>query len=296
MGCRLPNLKGGSRYDPNLKWTGGCMLIFAIDDEPDMCDMLQKSIQEADPRAEVRSFPDGLDALEAIEKHGLRPSVIFSDIIMPKLDGLKLAVRLKAADPDVRLVFVTRFAGYALEAYQLHVSGYILKPPKAERIREELRELERRQKACDQPEERLQARCFGHFEVFWRGKPLPFGRQQTKELLAFLIDCRGSYCSSEEIIAGMWEDVQDLKAAKHRLRNLVSDLRNTLREIGMEELLLHRRNQLAIVADLVDCDYYRMLDGNLEAINAFRGEYMAQYSWAEMTKGDLFFRVAQPIE
>ena len=64
----------------------------------------------------------------------------------------------------------------------------------------------------------------------------------------------------------------------------------------MEELLLHRRNQLAIVAELVDCDYYRMLDGNLEAINAFRGEYMAQYSWAELTKGNLFFRVAQPIE
>ena len=89
--------------------------------------------------------------------------------------------------------------------------------------------------------------------------------------------------------------MQDLKAAKHRLRNLTYDLRKTLADIGLERLLLHRRNQLAILPELVDCDYYRMLDGDMEAVNAFRGEYMAQYSWAELTKGNLYFRLSDPI-
>ena len=269
------------------------MLIFAIDDEPKMCRLLQKTIQEAAPRAEVRTFPDGLRAIEAIEEQGLEPSVIFSVIIMPELDGLELAVRLKTAAPDSRLVFVTGFTEYALKAYQLHASGYILKPPEPERVREELEELERKTPTEDRRlTNRLQVRCFGHFEVFWRGKPLAYGRQQSKELLAFLIDRRGGFCSAEEIIAGIWEDVQDLKAAKHRLRNLTWDLRRTLGEIGLEGLLLRRRNQLAIVPELVDCDYYRMLDGDMDAVNQFRGEYMAQYSWAELTKGDLYFKAS----
>lgn len=269
------------------------MLIFAIDDEPKMCRLLQKTIQEADPSAEVRSFSDGVHAIEAIENQGLMPAVIFSDIVMPELDGLELAVRLKTAAPDARLVFVTCFTEYALKAYELHASGYILKPPEPERIREELQELERKTpRKNGSPTDRLQVRCFGHFEVFWKGKALSFGRQQTRELLAYLIDRCGSFCSSEEIIAGIWEDVQDLKAAKHRLRNLTYDLRKTLSDIGLEALLLQRRNRLAIVPDLVDCDYYRMLEGDMDAVNAFRGEYMAQYSWAELTKGNLYFRVS----
>jgi Response regulator containing CheY-like receiver and SARP domains len=268
------------------------MLIFAIDDEPKLCRLLEKTIQEAAPQAEVRAFPDGLRAIEAIETQGLKPSVIFSDIIMPELDGLELAVRLKTAAPDARLVFVTGYTEYALKAFQLHASGYILKPPEPERVREELRLLERKPPSHSLPtaQDRLQVRCFGHFEVFWKGKPLAFGRQQTKELLAYLVDHCGGYCSAEEVIAGIWEDVQDLKAAKHRLRNLTADLRKTLADIGQEGLLLRRRNQLAIISEQLDCDYYRMLDGDMEAVNQFRGEYMAQYSWAELTKGNLYFK------
>ena len=74
------------------------------------------------------------------------------------------------------------------------------------------------------------------------------------------------------------------------IRVLISDLRATLREIGMEELLIRERRQLAIRRDLVDCDYYRMRDGDTAAVNAYFGEYMKQYSWAELTAGRLHFR------
>ena len=45
-----------------------------------------------------------------------------------------------------------------------------------------------------------------------------------------------------------------------------------------------------ILPERIDCDYYRMLAGDMDAVNRFRGEYMAQYSWAELTKGELYFR------
>jgi len=39
--------------------------------------------------------------------------------------------------------------------------------------------------------------------------------------------------------------------------------------------------------DLIDCDYYRFLEGDVRAINSFTGQYMSAYSWAEFTTGYL---------
>jgi serine/threonine protein kinase len=136
---------------------------------------------------------------------------------------------------------------------------------------------------------RLKVQCFGSFEVFWQGEPLKFARRQTKELLAYLVDRRGAFCAMEDVISALWGDVDDMKNAKHRVRNYISDLRETLKEIDMEDVLIRRTNNIAIRTELLDCDYYRMLEGDMAAVNAFRGEYMTNYSWAELTAGNLYF-------
>jgi DNA-binding SARP family transcriptional activator len=125
--------------------------------------------------------------------------------------------------------------------------------------------------------------------VFADGKPLPFDRRKTKELLAFLIDRRGATCTAEEIIAALWEDETDTVKAKHRLRNLVNDLRAALKTADAEDVLLRKSGLLAIKADEIDCDYYRMLSGDADAAKSFHGAYMSQYSWAEPTAGRLWF-------
>ena len=58
----------------------------------------------------------------------------------------------------------------------------------------------------------------------------------------------------------------------------------------MVDLLIRRSGNLAIRRDMVDCDYFRMLDGDAAAINSFDGQYMQQYPWAELTSGRLYFR------
>ena len=206
---------------------------------------------------------------------------------MPGLSGLEFAVALKTASPNTRVVFVTGYSRYAVEAFRMRVHGYILKPLKKELVETELSYLPQE----PEPEpEKLTVRCFGYFEVFWQGKPLRFERRQTKELLAYLVDRRGATCTSEEIIAALFEDECGVKDAKHRVRNLANDLKSTLDHIGMSDILIKRRATLAINADKIDCDYYRMLSGDMDAVNAFRGEYMTDYSWAELTAGTLFFK------
>lgn len=264
------------------------MLIFAIDDEPKSLWLLHSTIASVAPEARIMDFPLGTAAVQAIEAEGLRPDVVFSDIQMPELDGLALALRLKQLSPESKIVFVTGYSEYALDAIYLHASGYILKPLKESRVREE---LEHAAPAIVEVPNKLFIQCFGQFEVYWQGVPLMFGRKKTKELLAYLIDRNGATCTAEEISTALWEGETDMSALKHRIRDLISDLRKTLAGIGMEAILVRRSGQVAIRRDLVDCDYYRMLDGEMRAVNAFRGEYMNQYSWAEMKAGRLHFSI-----
>ena len=261
--------------------------IYAIDDEPKMRRLLHRAIAEAEPEAEILDFGRVSEVMDAIADRDRLPDVVFSDIRMPGMDGLELAVRIKRAAPDAKIVFVTGYSSYAVDAYRLHASGYILKPVDAARVREELDNLALAPAAGT---DRLSVRCFGDFDVFWQGRPLLFGRKQTRELFAFLIDREGKVCTAEEISAALWEDETDMRVTKARIRKLISDLRATLTSIGMEDLLIRRSGQTAIRRDLVDCDYYRMLDGDVKSVNAFHGEYMAQYSWAELTEGRLHFR------
>ena len=264
------------------------MLLFAIDDDPGDLRRLHGAIAEAAPGAEIRDYALGAEALLAIEGQGLRPEVVFSDIRMPAPDGLALAARLKMVLPEAKVVFVTAHAECAVEAIRLRVSGYILKPVQAERVREELAYAA---PLAARAPERLTVRCFGQFDVFWKGEPLMFGRRQTKELFAYLIDREGSVCTSEEIASALWEDETDMRVLKRRIRQLIYDLKNTLSAIGMEDILVRRSGQLAILRDKVDCDYYRMRDGDVDSLNAYYGEYMAQYSWAELTSAKLHFYV-----
>lgn len=266
------------------------MRIFAIDDEQIMLDEAEYAIRQVAPTAELMAFTSAEAALAVIKEQGVFPDIVFCDIEMPGLSGLEFAVRLKTVSPDARMVFVTAYPQYAVEAFRTRAQGYILKPLTPEQVLTELKELPH--PPAQEPQEKLRVQCFGNFEVFWRGEPLRFERRRSKELLAYLIDRRGAACTSEEVIAALWEDESHTKNAKQRYRNLVNDLKMTLKGIGMSEVLIRRGSYLSVRTDMVDCDYYRMLQGDMTAVNTFRGEYMTNYSWAELTLGTLLFQNA----
>ena len=161
------------------------MLIFAIDDEPAVLNELAFAVRSAAPNAELFTFSSAGKALEAMGKQHVFPDVVFSDIEMPGISGLAFAVELKTVSPDTRLVFVTGYSKYTLEAFHLHGHGYVMKPVTPDRIREELDALPA---VSDGMKDRLQVRCFGFFEVYWNGAPVIFPRKNAKELFAVVVD------------------------------------------------------------------------------------------------------------
>jgi len=61
---------------------------------------------------------------------------------------------------------------------------------------------------------------------------------------------------------------------------IIRSLREALKEAGIEEILEIKGGFLRVKTELVNCDLYRFLKNDPEAVNAYRGEYMEEYPWA----------------
>ena len=134
---------------------------------------------------------------------------------------------------------------------------------------------------------RVRFQCFGNFEAFVDNKPLVFKRAKTKELLAYLVDRMGASATMGELMAVIWEDGPDTSSRQSNLRNLIADMKNVLSDAGVDNIIIKNRNSIAIDSGLVDCDYYDFLRHIPYAVNSYHGEYMMQYSWAEITTAAL---------
>ena len=100
------------------------------DDEPHLAQYLKAQLAQAWPELQiVRVAANGVEAAEAIAE--LEPDIAFLDIQMPGLTGLEVAQGVEGA---TRVVFVTAYDQYAVEAFEARAVDYLLKPLKAERL------------------------------------------------------------------------------------------------------------------------------------------------------------------
>lgn len=224
----------------------------------------------------VTGFTRPKEAIEWLETHPVDLALL--DIDMPVINGLMLAEKLKRKYPDASVIFLTAYPQYALQAVKMRATGYLLKPVDPEELKEEV------EYACSRmprrPSGHIVAQTFGNFEIFVDGETLAFHRSKSKELLAYLIDRNGRGVNRATIYAAIWEDGLYDKSKQKYLDVIIRSLRETLREAGIEELLEIKNGFLRVRTELIDCDLYRFLKNDPEAVNAYRGEYMEEYHWA----------------
>ena len=115
------------------------MTILAVDDEKLALEGLMRSIRAAAPEADVRGFRDPEEALRFAETIPLY--AVFLDIEMRGMDGITLAKQLLQTEPKTNIIFTTGYGEYAGRAFDLHASGYIMKPVTEEKVRRELSAL-----------------------------------------------------------------------------------------------------------------------------------------------------------
>ena len=257
------------------------MKALAVDDEIYMLETLQEAVSASSDIEVVEAFSSCSAALAYATENPV--DIAFLDINMRGTGGLGLAEKLLELQPRCKIVFCTGYEEYAVSAFRLHVSGYLMKPITPEAVQKEIDHI----KGVKATEKLLTIQCFGNFEVLYNDEVLPFKRKKAKELLAVLIDRNGSGMTMKQICAILFpNDTDDTKNAAY-LRQLMLDLKNTLKTIRAESILQHDTPYYRINTNLVKCDYFSFLETGKPQ---FRGEYMTQYSWAEETCGFLQFK------
>lgn len=212
------------------------------------------------------------------------PDVAFLDVEMPgEINGIALGRQLKSRFPQLNIVIITGHAEYALDAFSLDASGYLLKPLTREAVAHQLSVLRFGREQRRTPA--VQIRCFGSFEVFSDGVPLDFSYSKSKELLACLVDHQGALCSNDTLIGCLWPDEPADQQTKARLRKYVKDLKDAFAAVGAADVIRHQE-RIGIGLDIsrLDCDYFRYLRGDAAAARQYQGKYMTQYEFAEETR------------
>ena len=261
------------------------MKVLCLDDEEKMLGLLKMRLDQIDLITEVHAFTKSKEAFDYLVNN--KVDVMFLDINMPDIDGITFAKISKASQPDAKIIFVTGYSEYKEEALAANCSGYLMKPASVDEIKMALQYVsspnngERTDNSHDN-KNRLRVQCFGNFEVFCDGIPMKFERTKTKELLAYLVDRKGASVSAPEITAVVWEEFDDEVNAQAYFRKCIADLKKTLSEVGMEQLLIADRNAYSVNINTFWCDSYEFDKGNMEVVNYYHGEYMKQYSWAEV--------------
>ena len=208
--------------------------ILIVDDEPLARERVRALLANEATAEIIGECGNGPDALSAIESS--RPDVVFLDVQMPGCDGLQVVGKLPEADRPV-IIFVTAHDRFAIDAFGLHATDYLLKPFDQARL---LLALKR---AGDQVRAR-QAGDLGARLQTLLAEATPSAKKPDR--LAFKSDGRVVFVKPEDI---MWVEAADNYVLVHVSDGTRLMLRDTLSalEERLGEADFARVNRSAIV-------------------------------------------------
>ena len=263
------------------------MTVICVDDEKEALRQAVALCGEMLQVTEVEGFSDPREALERMKDKPADLALL--DVAMPEMDGITLARGIREISPETAILFVTGHPQYAVDAWELHATGYVLKPLTRERLNDELNYAAewRRKRSGNEGLAHIAVQTFGNFDLLVDGKKVNFSRAKSKELFACLIDRKGIRITRSEVFGKLWPGEEYTRARQKQLDVIIRSLRATLRDNGIGGILQLERGTLRIEPQVIDCDMYRLFAGDVRYENEYRGEYMTPYTWANLTEGHI---------
>ena len=264
------------------------MKALCIDDEPYVLQQIMLVCRKSMCFSSVDGTMKANEALSFLENNPV--DFVFLDINMPGTSGLSLGETIKQKYPQIALIFVTGYSEYALTAFQMHADGYLTKPISVGDIKAEAEHI-KQQKKRFQIQSDIFIQTFGNFEIFVKGIPVKFDRKKSKELLAYLVDKRGTSVARAELASIFWEDELYDYSKQKQLDVFIQSLKKTLKEYDILSILEIEKGELRVNPLTFKCDFYDLLDGKEAALRSYCDNYMNAYSWSENTKAYLSLKL-----
>ena len=176
---------------------------------------------------DIYEASDGVEALEIY--HDKKPNIIITDIEMPKMNGLKLSSLIRKEDVLTPIIITTAYTSveYLLEATELNLIKYLVKPIKEEKLQKALLScfdrIESSSPSVISLTDRHQYDTFNH-TLTDQGELVALTASQT-QFLDLLIEHRNRAVTYVEIENYIWYDKGMSDSA---LRSLVYDIRKLI--------------------------------------------------------------------
>ena len=244
------------------------MKIVVVDDEMYALQSFLNEIIDSD--VDYKFFRDDEGAiLDYVAKNSV--DAVFTDVGMPRINGLKLAEKLVVLRPELPIVFITGMpitASDLSERVKANTLGFLYKPYNSDKLAEFLNIIKKRKP-------QLTVKMFDGFDCFVDGKLVLFSSAKSKELLALLIVYNGNSLTMSDAINHLWQD-SNVEKAKVLYRNAVFRLRKTLTDIGVD-CVGFSRALLTLDKSHIECDYWDFLKSG---VGAYRGDFLRSYAWS----------------
>ncbi len=114
-------------------------LILVVDDETEVRELVATVLEDAGHS--VLTAQDGTEAIELIDR---TPAIdlVFTDLVMPRMDGIELGDMARARRPDIKILYTTGYMDFAKSKSGGTVHGLVLgKPYRPSQLMDEITRL-----------------------------------------------------------------------------------------------------------------------------------------------------------
>jgi two-component system LytT family response regulator len=233
--------------------------------------------------------------------------VAFLDIGMPEMNGLEAGAYIGQMPGDIRIVYITAYSQYAIEAFEVQALDYVLKPIEEERFAKTLNQIEKRVPSRETiSSDRLMVRCFGCLSLEYEsGKTqvLKWKTAKAQELFAYMLIQPDRWVAKELILDMIWQGYPYDKALTY-LHTSVSQIRKLFKEWGTTLAIEYALDKYRLVlgevkVDTAEFDLHSDSSESMmteidvvhvdRALALYRGDYLdgLDYDWAEIYRSRL---------
>ncbi len=244
-----------------------------VDDEQHALTLLELFLLQLGGFEIVGKCSNGFEALAQME--GGMPDVLFLDIDMPEMSGMKLAEKVREMDTEVLIVFLTAHEQYALTAFEYSAADYLLKPVELSRLEKTAvklrKELQRQMvkaktqltslaAASNEKDAVLEVSLLGTLMMGVGEQRVKWRTAKERELLAYLALHGGRPVARDLIIEDLWPE-ENYSKAKIYLHTCVSLLRKHMKQLGFADVLHYESEKYYLDTVRIAIDVHQFKQG-----------------------------------